>query len=295
MVLQRLLISLGCLGLILGGCSSEETPPKPPASQPIAAEPATRPAEPPQPPPEPEPSPILPESEGWSREQALAKLADEATRLSAAVRLVRLAEIAPLCVPDPLPPRVARRLRVVPLSDSLWALGWATTQENRLRLPVLIDATGAVTLPAEGAEEEAGVLCCSEDTDVFPHLLITPGHVTIVGDELRSALVAKSPTGLSFDLRFEDDWPYVALLWRAVTTTQSQPTTSQPAQVARYKWDPWELAFMGALCDELPTPPGGLFELDLEQSAALIPVGGVIPEPPPIQPPEPAEEEPPPF
>ena len=51
-------------------------------------------------------------------------------------------------------------------------------------------------------------------------------------------------------------------------------------QVGRYNWDPYEIAFSGPQCDKLPDPPGGQYELDLEASLALIPVGGVIPEPP---------------
>jgi hypothetical protein len=244
--------------------------------------------------PQPEPSPLLPESEAWSREEALAKLGDGSARLSAAIRLVRLAEVAPLCVPDPLPPRIARRLRVVALSEALWALGWETADENRLRSPVLIDAAGEVTLPLQGVEEEVALLCCAEDAEVFPHLLFTPVRVLIVGDEVRPALVAKSPEGLEFELRSEDGYPYVALLWHGSAQVEGEDAPAvpgEPVEVARYKWDPWELAFSGPLSDKLPDPPGGLFELDLEQSEALIPVGGVIPEPPPIVPPKPEADD----
>jgi hypothetical protein len=250
---------------------------------------------------------LVPEAETWSREEALAKLADEAACVSAAVRLVRLAEVHPLCVPDPLPPKVARRLRVVALSEALWALGWETPDDHRLRLPVLIHAEGEVVVPLEGVEEEVALLCCAEDPELFPHLLIVPRRVMIVGDELQNALVAKSPAGLKFDVRCEDDYPYVALLWRGSPAAveadgeeagegETEEIVKEEVEVARYKWDLWELAFLGPLSDKLPDPPGGVFELDLEQSEALIPVGGEIPEPPPVEPPiEEAEPQPPPY
>jgi len=291
-----LLIAIACAVLACGGCSSNETAESTPASQP-AAEPATTQ---PAPKPEPDPNPLLPESETWSREEALAQLTDDTTRLSAAVRLIRLAEALPLCVPDPLPVKIARRLRVMALSESRWALGLVTSKEQRLASPVLIDLTGEVTSPVEGIEEEVALLCCAEDAEIFPHLLFLPGEVFILGDELQPALVAKSPPGLRFDLLFENDYSYVALLWRTpptATDTARESTPGEPVELARYKWDPWELAFSGPLCDKLPDPPGGLFELDLELSEALIPVGGVLPEPPEIETPvvDPNENRPTPY
>lgn len=297
MWLKRLRMGSCCAAFALGGCSSDEAP-SPPASQPAAAVSATQPAQPPASQPEPELSPLLPQSESWSREEALAKLASDATCVSAAVRLVRLARAAPLCVPDPLAADVARRLRVVALSESLWALGWGMPDERCLRLPVLIDGAGEVTLPLEGVEEEVALLCWAEDAEFFPHLLITPERVLIVGEELQSALVTRSPAGLTLRLRNEDGYPYVALLWHGPWVAEdgtAMPAGGEPLELARYRWDPWELAFLGPLSDRLPDPPGGLFELDLEQSEALIPIGGVIPEPPPIETPPPAEGEPTPY
>jgi hypothetical protein len=64
--------------------------------------------------------------------------------------------------------------------------------------------------------------------------------------------------------------------------------------VARYTWDPYELTFMGPAADKLPDPPGSRFEIDLARSPVLIPVGGEIGEPDPIEeyvPPEEREEE----
>jgi hypothetical protein len=274
-------------------CSSDDQPASPTASQPTTQAAATQPA--PAPDPQPDPGPILTESETWSQDQALAKLSDDATRLSAAVRLVRLADATPLCLPDPLPIELARRLRVMVLSESRWALGLSTTDQRRMASPVLIDSDGQVTLPAEGIEEEIALLCCAEDTELFPHLLLLHDHVLIVEDELQSALVARSPSGLHFNLLFDGDYPYVALLWRVPAQSDDEadpPVPAEPVELTRYKWDPWELAFSGPLCDKLPDPPGGLFELDLEASEALIPVGGVIPEPPEIAtPPAQAQED----
>ncbi len=252
--------------------------------------------QPPVPEPEPEPDPLQPESENWSLEEALAKMADDTTRLSAAVRLVRLSDTLPLCVPDPLPLKIARRLRVVALSDTLWALGLAAPDDQRLAGLVLIDSAGEITLPMMGVEEEIALLCRAEDAELFPHLLLLPGQVFVLGDELQSALVAKSPRGLRFDLLYEDDYPYVALLWR-IPRAATDETRGEPVELARYNWDPYELAFAGPLSDKLPDPPGGLFELDLELSEALIPVGGVLPEPPAIETPrvKPDENEPTPY
>jgi hypothetical protein len=242
---------------------------------------------------------LLPGYQAWSREDALAKLNDEATRLSAAVRLVRLADVSPLCLPDPLPIKIARRLRVVALSEARWAVGLGVSQDRRLASPVLIDSAGEVTLPVEGLEEEVALLCCAEDAALFPHLLLLPGQVFILADELQSALAAKSPRGLRLDLQFEGDYPYVALLWRPPPPSTNEtpaPARGSPVELARYNWDPYELAFAGPLCDQLPDPPGGLFELDLELSEALVPVGGVLPELPEIETPaEPEETEPTPY
>ena len=292
--LRWLLPTLCCVLLTIDGCSSDDEPREPAASQPTAKSTPPTPVEP----PEPEPDPLLPESKAWSREDALAKLADEAARLSAAVRLVHLSQVAPLCVPDPLPPKIARRLRVVALSGSLWAIGLAAPDESRLLAPVLIDAKGAVTLPLEGVEEEIALLYVAQDAEIFPHLLIVPERVLTVGDELLVALVAKSPEGLLFELRHENAYPHLALIWHgpfAMAGEESPAGTGEPVELARYNYDPYEFAFMGPLADKLPDPPGGLFELDLEQSQALIPVGGEIPEPPKFEPPRPAEGEPTPY
>jgi hypothetical protein len=278
-----------CVLALLAGCGSGDNPDEPGTSEPNAA---AQPAE-----QGPEQSVILPESHEWSREEALAKLSDEAAGVSAAVRLVRLAEVEPLCVPDPLPPRIAERLCLAPLSDSQWALGWSVgDDERRLQSVALIGVDGSVQLPVGGVEEEVSVLHVSDDADVFPHLLFTPLRVMTVGDGVEPAITAKSLGGSRFALRRERGIPYVALVWRGLPEAK----IAEPIEVARYTWDPYELTFMGPAADKLPDPPGGRFEMDLKQSHALVPVGGEIGEPDPVEeyvPPEEREVEggPPPY
>jgi len=271
-------VVFACCGLALvAGCSSKDDPDRPATTQPAAD---TPPTEQPH-----EKSVILPESQSWSGEEALSKLDDEAAGVSAAVRLVRLAEAAPLGVPDPLPPRIAARLRLLRLSESLWALGWSVAgHENRLRSAVLIGSAGEVELPVGGTEEELSLLYVSDDADVFPHLLITPLRVLIVATPVQSAIVVKSLVGSQFAMRHERGFPYVALVYSGAAEAEGgQGPPAKPVEVARYTWDPYEMAFMGPASDKLPDPPGGRFEIDLEQSLALIPVGGEIGEPDPVE------------
>jgi len=276
--------------LFLGACSpgKEREALPPPASAPATA--PTTPVE-----AQGESELLLPESATWSCAEAASRLSDERAAVSAAVRLVRLAGATPLCVPDPLPPEVGRRLRVVRLDEGRWALGLSTGSGPCVASPVLIAADGSVTEPVQGADEEVALLCASEDAEVFPHLLFLPGKVCLLGEQIQPALLARSPPDLMFELRFENDAPYVALLWHAWAPATEGPEAAkrQPVEVARYRYDPHERAFLGPLSDKLPEPTGGLFELDLDQSQALVPTGGIIPEPPPVEAPdaEPGEEE----
>lgn len=214
-----------------------------------------------------------PESESWSREQASAHLADRKLGISAAVRLVRLAEVSPLCVPDVLTDTHWARLRLVALGPERWALGLADRQdERRLRAPVVIEATGEVSLVAEGIEEELAVLHVSKDPDVFPHVVTLPQRVLLINDAVVPAIALETRDGLAFDLRQERGFNYVALLLVG---------TGAAREVARYRWDPYELTFMGPASDALPDPPGGKFRIDLQASRRLEPVGGEIKEPAP--------------
>ena len=210
-------------------------------------------------------------------------MGDPKLGLSAAVRLVRLADVAALCVPAELTDAHVARLRLVELAPQRWALGLADAKdEHRLRAPALISADGDVTLVGDGVEEELALLYLSRDADVFPHLVILPHRVSLVGDELVTAIVLATCENVRFDLGNERGFSYVALLltgWAKVV------------EVARYRWDPYELTFMGPAIDKLPDPPGGKFELDLEASRRLEPVGGEIPAPSPAPEPVPAGNE----
>jgi hypothetical protein len=132
--------------------------------------------------------------------------------------------------------------------------------------------------------------------------------VVLIEKSPRAALVAKSLGGARFDYRLKDEkWPYIALVVpnRVTATTSASAPSSEPAtegqappqekfiEVAMYRWDPDELAFLGPANDKLPDPPGGKFELDLKASRGLIPVGGDIPDapqPPGAQPPNKKKE-----
>ncbi len=224
---------------------------------------------------------IVPESANWSRMDALLLLADPKLGLSAAVQLIRLARAAPLCVPPELTDQTAAQLRVLPLADGLWALGVLDRRRpDVLRAPVLIGLGGCVYTVADGPEEEAAALHVSKDADVFPHLLITPVRTWIVGAPPALALTRVHPADVGFAWGEDGGRPYVGLVLGG---------PAGPREVARYFWEPYELGFVGPAADVLPDPPGGQFSVGIDASPLLIPVGGVLPEPLPI------EQEPPPL
>ena len=64
------------------------------------------------------------------------------------------------------------------------------------------------------------------------------------------------------------------------------------AAVATYKWDPYELVFVGPAVDALPDPPGGRFHIDVAASRRLEPMGGELPESRPIQRPPASQPQP---
>ncbi len=217
---------------------------------------------------------LAPQSPAWTRAQAVAHLDDPNMAVSAAIRLVRLAELTPLCAPGALTDRLIRRLRVVALNASWRALGYADRAgPDRLRAPVLIGADGAVRRIATGAAEEALILYVAEDAEIFPHVALLPHRVFVIEDELEQALSLEEPKDVRFAWREESGFPYVGLVLLP---------GGDGDEVARYTWDPYELVFFGPVVDKLPDPPGGKFELDLEASPRLIPRGGEIPEPEPL-------------
>jgi hypothetical protein len=243
------------------GCNATSPPAKPPAA---CEAPAAK--------------LIAVESAHWSREEACAHLGDEKLGISAAVRLVRLAGLDPLCVPAELTDAHVARLRLVALPPERWALGLADPKdERRLRAPVLISADGDVMLSGEGVEEELAVLHVSKDPDVFPHLVTLPQRVMLIADDVIPAIALATCEKVRFELRREHGFSYVALVLTGV---------DRAVEVARYRWDPYELTFLGPARDKLPDPPGGSFQIDLEASRRMEPVGGEIEEPPKT--PEPA-------
>ena len=218
---------------------------------------------------------IVPGAESWAPDQAFIRLADPHDGLSAAVRLVGLSGLEPLCVPAEMSDATASHLRVVPLSNECWALGVADLRDDQvLRAPVLLNPDGEVRLVAEGLEEELLCLHVAKDAEVFPHLLISPRHVWVFLGSVEPALTLAGPDVAGFCLREEGGFPYVALVTGAIG--------HEFVEVARYLWEPYEFAFTGPAKDALPDPPGGKFELDLPNSPRLIPMGGEIPDPKPL-------------
>ena len=166
---------------------------------------------------------IAAESLRWSRDEACGKLADDKLGLSAAIRLVRLADISALCVPETLTDEYARRLRLVALGPQRWALGLADKKDQRrLRAAVLIHADGDVQPLAEGVDEELLVLHISADADVFPHLAILLDRVLIVGDETVTAIVLAPNQNVRFELR--------------VSAASATPHWFSPPAVLRTRW-----------------------------------------------------------
>ncbi|MBN2446470.1 MAG: hypothetical protein JXO22_07090 [Phycisphaerae bacterium] len=246
------------MATLVGGC--DQKPPAQPSSNSSKPTDAARVETPPV---------IIPESADWSAEEALVKLGDRDAAVSAAVRLVLLAGAEPVALPDPLPLEVAETLRVVNLGEAGWALGIADRlRVDRLWGPVLIGPDGAVMLVMEDSTD-AVALCIAKEPEVFPHLLISRGEVRLLSKPEESALMLIGPPAVGFALRHERGIPYVALvLW-----------ADRERELTRYTWQPYEKVFYGPAMSALPADGGGVFELDLEDSAALEPVGGIIEEP----------------
>jgi hypothetical protein len=227
---------------------------------------------------------LAPGATAWSRDEAVRNLGEKDLAASAVVRLVRLAGVYPLWAPAELSDATFARLRCSALAEGLWAAGLSHRKSaNILHAPVLIDAAGQVTPLAESTEEELLVLVVSADAEVFPHVLISPNRVRIVGAAAELVLTLDTPEEAGFQWRPQAlDAPperqgqagvgYVALLVRGEGGWR---------EAARYAWDPYELMFTGPAAGPLPEPPGGRFELDLENSPLLVPRGGEIPKPKP--------------
>lgn len=206
----------------------------------------------------------------WSRDAALTRLNEPNLAVPAAIRMVRLAEAEPLCVPDTLTDAALDALRVYEVGASSYALGLADTHHaERLRAPVFFDSEGGVTLPTSGVEEELLVLHLG-DTASFPHVVFSPRRVWIIEESLTPAIVLEPDAPVRFDVVREPEGEVLVLV--AHGADGDQP-------VARYVWSVAEHAFFGPAAMDLPDPPGGAFEVDLQRSPRLEPVGGRMPKP----------------
>jgi hypothetical protein len=306
--------SLLLASLVCGASACERAAPQPasapasaPATQPVASAPL---------------SPLLPESREWSQPDAADRLADEATRFSAVVRLLELSR----GLGDPAelyPGSSIQRWRAAALPPAHFALGLATDDPDCLAAPFLLDALGNPLDELDDEERAASLLHVSGDVAVFPHVLIGAGRVGALVDEFVWAIVGSELHGATFSLKRQRSQRYVALDFTppqsgptslpatapasnnaatsasAPTSSTSSPAGSAPAaaasvELARYPWDPLERVFVGPVRDKLPDPPGGHFTIDLSGSAALLPRGGDLPEPPPLPPPPREPDTPPP-
>ena len=243
---------------LIAGCNSAPAPTSP-SSRP-APSPTSAPA-----------SMIVPESESWSKEEALSRLADEKVRLSAAVRLCDLAELAPLWLGMPRGNAMLGRVRVVSFGDG-WAMGLSDRTDGRwLRAPILIAKDGTATQPTTEFEEETAVLQIATDPEVFPHLLTTVQRVMLFDNGPQTAIQIRDDAPVYFAIRQERGISYVGLM------TDQDGTA---IEASRYVWDPYDLMFAGPAANALPEPPGGRFVIDLKRSQRLNPVGGELPDKP---------------
>ncbi|TWT41679.1 hypothetical protein RAS1_28000 [Phycisphaerae bacterium RAS1] len=220
---------------------------------------------------------LTPGWDAWTRDEAVARLPDADAAVSAALRLVRLAEIEPLCAPADITDRTVRQLRVASLADAGWALGFAPGAATsaapaalRLAAPVLIATDGTVHRIAEGAEEETLLLRVSDRPDSYPHLLVSARRVWLAGPPPQAALQLRPAVHVRLGIVEETGLGRIVVLCRS---------PAGPTVAARYAWDVYEQVFVGPAAERLPDPPGGRFELDLDASPLLQPVGGEIPEP----------------
>lgn len=220
---------------------------------------------------------LAPESAEWTAAEACTHLEDAKLGLSAAVRLVRLAAVEPLCLPADAPDALLGKLRLVRLNDEYWALGIAQgRQADALYAPVLISTTGEVQRVAEDIEEELATLHIAADPEVFPHVVIRPQRVQIIDDYgLSTAVVLNPDQRVRFTLRRHEGFPYVALVVL---------DRADDDEAARYTWGPYELVFLGPAQDRLPIAGDEYFAIDVQASERWEPLGGELPETKPVQP-----------
>lgn len=269
-----------CIAAV-GGCSGEDKPPaKPPenSNRTTATPPAKTVAADPTPAP-----PLLPESHTWTREQAAERLADDNAALSAAVRLLELSDWK---FEDPeaawTHERVAA-MRVMPIAEDKFVFGRSDPANEHLLIDAVFIHSDGTTESLPGETSSAMRVYASPDRDLFPSLLLSGRQVRLISDLSNEALLVESPESVAFDLRVRDELANIVLVFER---------DGVRSDVARYRWDPYELTFIGPASDKLPDPPGGKFQLDLRRSTALTPMGGEIPPPPENQTPPPEKDGP---
>jgi hypothetical protein len=220
---------------------------------------------------------LCPGAETWTVESALEQFHATGPRqdpqaICAAIRLVQLgADEQFLADPNELADLLPI-LGIGMLSESEYVLGIIDAgQLTHYWSPWKINQAGEV-LRLSDPNAGPAMLRCSPDPEVFPHLLITPRRVSDPSGDHRTMIVLLDHQKVRFAVRYQDQWPYVALV-----------LIDDPAvEVARYLWKPFEEAFHGPAHDDLPAPATGTFRIDLNMSDGLEPVGGKIP--PPIEP-----------
>lgn len=268
--------------LLLVGCGGDDAPPDNAAAAGTTAVAAnTTPAPPPS-----EPPALLPASPAWSAEQAFSRLGDDDLRVqrSAAVQLIKLSGQTPTLMPGSLDDAALRALAVRPLGANHFAVGIGDTDDPQsLWAPVQLNADGQVA-PLDADTDGPVRLVVSADLDLTPHVLIKPADVLVWSDgQWETGMRLVTPEHVRFALDEE------AVVLRLNLVLTAAPTT----EAATYRWDFAEMMFLGPLMDELPAPAVGDFELSLNDSTYLVPVGGLMPDP--IETPAPGEEPPPEF
>lgn len=215
---------------------------------------------------------LIPDSHTWSREQAIAQLNDHRGARSAAVRLARLAELDTLLLPAEPSEQQLLRLTVRSLGESGFVCGLGDRKDSRVvYAPFWVLASGDTRVLASGVGEELLFVRVSEDTDIIPHVVVGPERVSVFdAGALRPAIVLGLAPEMRMDCAVIDDEPTVVLRWMG---DRGAPV------VARYDWSAAEQAFVGPAAQTLAPPYAGRFEMDLELSELLEPVGGDMPAP----------------
>lgn len=221
--------------------------------------------------------PLAPGATTWTREQAAQHLADEKLAVSAAFRLIQLAELVPSWAPRPLTVEAVERVRVRRLDEMRWVVG--LDAGRFIREPLLLLADGSALELVNREEAEATEILISPNEDSSPHLIVTPTRVlTLPQNTPQAALRLQTQGPAQFKLIDQGAYPQIAL--RVMDAAASQPIDADAVVVATYRWDPLEGVFMGPASDKLPDPPGGRFAIDMDESPLLMPVGGDVGEAP---------------